>query len=158
MSTVATSTPEQLSEKLHLLLSSKRIVRNTGENKVLDVKGRDRQPGTAVILWDKNGQDNQNWNFVQQGKNSYLIQSAMNNMVATIREAKRDDGTPIIMAENQNIESQRWRIEPQPDGAVAIISELRGCKGEELLLTGVGELAEVRRRLGDASQSWALED
>lgn len=43
----------------------------------LDIKAESKKPGTPIIQWKPNGNINQLWKIEYQGKNIYMIRSAM---------------------------------------------------------------------------------
>lgn len=52
-------------------------IQNLKTKMFLDVKGESKKPGAAIIQWSSTGAVNQLWKIEYQGKNIFLIRSAM---------------------------------------------------------------------------------
>jgi len=53
----------------------------------LDIKGESKKSGTPIIQWKTTGSPNQLWKIEPQGKNIYLIRSAMdNNLLLSVKD------------------------------------------------------------------------
>ena len=52
-------------------------IQNLKTKMFLDVKGESKKPGASIIQWSSTGAVNQLWKIEYQGKNIFLIRSAM---------------------------------------------------------------------------------
>ena len=53
----------------------------------LDIKGESKKPGGAIIQWKSTGSKNQLWIVEYQGKNLYMIRSAMDpNLLLSVKD------------------------------------------------------------------------
>lgn len=69
----------------------------------LDIKGESKKPGTVIIQWKPTGLLNQLWKIEYQGKNIYLIRSAMDsNLLLSVRDNSLKECADIVTTNNEN--------------------------------------------------------
>ena len=74
--------------------------------KCLDASGAGTSNGTAVIIWDCNGQANQQWNVNANG----TITGAQSGLCLDANGAGTANGTKIILWSCNGQANQRWSL------------------------------------------------
>ena len=82
-------------------------------NKCLDASGRGTTNGTAVIIWDCNGQTNQQWNVNSNG----TITGVQSGLCLDANAAGTANGTKIILWACHGGTNQQWNSPTPPPNA-----------------------------------------
>jgi len=75
-------------------------------NKCLDANGKGTTNGTAVIIWDCNGQTNQQWNLNSSG----TISGVQSGLCLDTVNAATANGTKIQLYSCSGGANQRWSL------------------------------------------------
>jgi hypothetical protein len=73
-------------------------------NKCLDASGRGTTNGTQVIIWDCNGQDNQQWNVNGDG----TVTGVQSGLCMEASNFGTGNGTKVQLWSCTGTSSQRW--------------------------------------------------
>ena len=74
--------------------------------KCLDASGRGTTNGTAVVIWDCNGQNNQQWNLNADG----TLTGVQSGLCLDANGAGTANGTKIILWSCHGGANQRWSV------------------------------------------------
>jgi hypothetical protein len=75
-------------------------------NKCLDANGRGTTNGTTVIIWDCNGQTNQQWNVNSNG----TITGVQSGLCVDANGAGSANGTKLILWSCNGQTNQQWTL------------------------------------------------
>lgn len=80
--------------------------------KCLDAAGDDLNNGTKIQLWDRIGQTNQQWKFVDAGNGNYTIHCVANGKCLDADPATlNDNGTRLQLWDGNGGKNQQWSVE-----------------------------------------------
>lgn len=94
--------------------------------KVIDIEGASINAETNVILWEKNGRNNQKFKFTYDGNGYYTITSVKSKKVLDIAWAGKNNESNVQQYYNTDSEWQKWIVEQNEDGSYRIISAYNG--------------------------------
>ena len=124
--------------------------------------------GTKIQLWDKNGSENQNWNFVyaHKGKDVYqIVSSSPKAGIYKYLDANYDDlgknGGKVQLYQDANSQNQLWKVTKNTDDSYRIQSMHPKAKGACLDADGHtqnknGGKVQMWQYLNNKNQAWKL--
>lgn len=84
-------------------------IQNLKTGMCLDIKGQSKKPGTPIIQWKNTGSINQLWKVQYQGKNIYLIRSAMDStLFMSVKDNSLKECADIVTTKDDG--ECFWRI------------------------------------------------
>ncbi|WP_066370595.1 ricin-type beta-trefoil lectin domain protein [Herbidospora mongoliensis] len=89
-------------------------IRGVASNRCVDVTGASQNNGTAVVLWDCNGQSNQQWTATSSGE-----LRVYGNKCLDVSGAGTADGTGVLIWDCNGQNNQKWRF--NSDGSITAI-------------------------------------
>ncbi|WP_062431059.1 glycoside hydrolase family 27 protein [Herbidospora daliensis] len=89
-------------------------LRGVASNRCVDVTGASQNNGTAVVLWDCNGQSNQQWTSTSAGE-----LRVYGNKCLDVNNNGTADGTGVLIWDCNGQNNQKWRF--NSDGSITAI-------------------------------------
>jgi beta-xylosidase len=96
------------------------VNRNSG--KALDVCSVSTADGACIQQWTRNGQANQQFQFVDSGGGFYRLRARHSSKVLDVFNASTADGANIVQWTDHNGTNQQFRLADSPDGYVRLIN------------------------------------
>ena len=127
--------------------SSTSAIRNTAANRCLDVNGASQTNGTAVMIWDCNGQANQSWTSTSAQELRVYGSKCLD-----VYGAGTANGTPVIIWDCHGQANQQWRL--NADGTITAVGSGR-CLDLVSNGTANGTRTQIWDCTGAASQKWS---
>ncbi|MEV7395107.1 RICIN domain-containing protein [Streptomyces sp. NPDC091215] len=126
--------------------------------KVLDVNGSSTADGAAVIQYQDNGGENQEWQLKPTGDGYYELVNRNSGKVLTVKDASTADFAEIQQAADSGAANQQWRIDDVTGGAVNVVSRNSG-KMLDVKSASTADGAAVIQFHGNGAdnQQWNLE-
>lgn len=89
-------------------------IANPKTGRVVDVGGAKRAPGSEVITWEKNGQDNQKWSLEPAGgPRTFFIRGKQSGLYLTVNRAAQGEGPEnnLVIRQKHGGKQQQFRFE-----------------------------------------------
>ena len=93
---------------------------------IIDVNEKSKADGAKIILWNYNGQTNQEFVVVPNGNGYYLIISRHSGKSLDVFQGKADNGTPIVQWKAHGADNQLWKLIPAADGYFYMQNKVSG--------------------------------
>jgi beta-xylosidase len=131
------------------------VNRNSG--KALDVCSVSTADGACIQQWTRNGQTNQQFQFVDSGGGFYRLRARHSGKVLDVFNASTVDGANIVQWTDHNGTNQQFRLADSPDGYVRLINR-NSNKAVDVqnASTADGGRAVQLTDSGATSQQWQL--
>ncbi|WP_169945445.1 lectin [Microbispora sp. H11081] len=121
-------------------------IRGVGSGRCLDVNGASQTNGAQVLIWDCNGQNNQQWTSTSAGE-----LRVYGNKCLDVNGGGTADGSSVIIWDCNGQNNQKWRF--NSDGSITAVGANK-C----LDVTGVGTANGTRVQIwscnGQSNQRW----
>lgn len=132
-------------------------IKHVGSGKYLDINRGGTENGQFLQIWPRNGNDNQNFTFLNWGS-YWTIVPCHSNKVVEVRNSSRNDSAPVAQWEYAGIACQEWIIVNNSDGTVSFRNR---NSGKYLDVQGNGKANGTRliqyRRNNTTAQRFKLE-
>ncbi|MDQ1307266.1 MAG: hypothetical protein QG671_3098 [Actinomycetota bacterium] len=122
-------------------------IRNTASGRCLDVNGASQANGTAAIIWDCNGQNNQTWTSTDSGELRVFGGKCLD-----VSGAATANGASVVIWDCNGQSNQQWRF--TADGTITGAGSGR-CLDVSDNSTANGARAQIRDCTGSAAQKWS---
>jgi alpha-galactosidase len=122
-------------------------VRGAASDRCLDVDGANQAAGTAVIIWDCNGQTNQNWT----GTAAQELR-VYGNKCLDVSGGATANGSPVIIWDCNGQNNQQWRL--NADGSITAVGANK-CLATAGGATANGTRAVIADCNGQPGQRWS---
>jgi hypothetical protein len=131
------------------------VNRNSG--KALDVCSVSTADGACIQQWARNGQANQQFQFVDSGGGFYRVRARHSNKVLDVSNVSTADGANIVQWTDHNGTNQQFRLADSPDGYVRLINR-NSNKAVEVQNASTADGGRVVQftDTGGTNQQWQL--
>jgi hypothetical protein len=122
-------------------------IRNTASGRCLDVEGASQANGTAAIIWDCHGQNNQTWTSTDAQELRVFGGKCLD-----VSGAATTNGASVVIWDCNGQTNQQWRF--TTDGTITGVGSGR-CLDVSNNSTANGARAQIRDCTGAAGQKWS---
>ncbi|MET8144538.1 lectin [Sphaerisporangium sp. NPDC005288] len=122
-------------------------LKGAASGRCLDVNGASTTNGAGVILWDCNGQANQQWSSTSAGE-----LRVYGNKCLDVNGAGTADGTSVIIWDCNGQNNQKWRL--NSDGTITAVGANK-CLDVSGSGTANGTKVQIWSCTGQNNQKWA---
>jgi endo-1,4-beta-xylanase len=95
---------------------------NRGSGKALDICGVSTADGACVQQYTRNGQQNQQFQFVSSGSGYYRVKARHSGKVLDVYQASTANGANVVQWPDTNGTNQQWRLADSSGGYVRFIN------------------------------------
>ncbi|WP_217144456.1 non-reducing end alpha-L-arabinofuranosidase family hydrolase [Streptomyces sp. AC627_RSS907] len=133
------------------------VLVNRNSGKALDVYNMATDDGARITQWTRNGQNQQQWQFVDSGDGYYRIKSRHSGKVLDVYNWSTANGGSIVQWADLNGTNQQWRLADSSDGYVRFVSR-HSNKALEVQGASTADNANIVQYddWGGANQQWQL--
>ncbi|WP_066367329.1 glycoside hydrolase family 27 protein [Herbidospora mongoliensis] len=121
-------------------------IRGVGSNRCVDVTGASQTNGTAVVLWDCNGQSNQQWTATTAGELRVYGGKCLD-----VNNNGTADGTGVLIWDCNGQNNQKWRF--NSDGSITALGANK-CLDVAGNSTANNARVQIWSCTGAANQRW----
>ncbi|MFB9681097.1 glycoside hydrolase family 27 protein [Streptosporangium vulgare] len=121
-------------------------IRGVGSNRCLDVTGASQTNGTLVVIWDCNGQSNQQWTSTAAGE-----LRVYGNKCLDVNNNGTADGTGVLIWDCNGQNNQKWRF--NSDGTITAVGSNK-CLDVANNSTANNARVQIWTCTGGANQRW----
>ncbi|NAS27522.1 alpha-galactosidase [Herbidospora sp. NEAU-GS84] len=121
-------------------------LRGVASNRCVDVTGASQNNGTAVVLWDCNGQSNQQWTSTAAGE-----LRVYGNKCLDVNNNGTADGTGVLIWDCNGQNNQKWRF--NGDGSITAIGANK-CLDVSGASTANNARIQIWTCTGASNQRW----
>lgn len=133
------------------------VLVNRNSGKALDVYNLSTADGGDVVQWSRNGQAQQQWQFVDSGGGWYRVKSRHSGKVLDVYEGSTADGADVVQWADHNGANQQFRVEELDGGYIQLINRNSG-KAVEVQGAATADGADVVQYSDwdGSNQQWQL--
>ncbi|WP_030918491.1 glycoside hydrolase family 27 protein [Streptosporangium amethystogenes] len=121
-------------------------IQGVGSGRCLDVTGASQANGTQVVIWDCNGQNNQQWTSTSAGE-----LRVYGNKCLDVNNNGTADGTGVLIWDCNGQNNQKWRF--NTDGSITAVGANK-CLDVVNNSTANGAKTQIWSCNGAANQRW----
>jgi alpha-galactosidase len=121
-------------------------IRGVGSNRCLDVTGASQTNGALVVIWDCNGQSNQQWASTSAGE-----LRVYGNKCLDVNNSGTADGTGVLIWDCNGQNNQKWRL--NTDGTITAVGANK-CLDVAGNATANNTKVQIWTCTGGANQRW----